>query len=307
MRVTCGRPIGVYVHFPWCVSKCPYCDFFSVELRTPLDHEAYANAVIAEFERRYASIETSQLHSIYFGGGTPSLWDARQLGRVIAHVLERFQARACDTEITVECNPSSFDSEKCRSWKHYGVNRLSLGLQSLNDADLKYLGRAHDASSAIAALRAALDSDIDRVCADLMFGLPNRTANHYLHELQQLPLDDISHISAYALTVEKNTPFGALARQGKLDIAPDETAIDTFVALHEKLQARGFEHYEVSNYAKPGLRSVHNSAYWKGLDYLGLGAAAWGTVTLHTDGDRANRRIRYRNTTQISRYVQMAH
>ena len=294
------------MHFPWCVSKCPYCDFFSVESRSSIPHEAYADAVIAELDQRCSLLEPARLRSIYVGGGTPSLWDAGQLGKVIDRIVATFGGNKDSLEITVECNPSSFDVLKCKHWSEVGVNRLSLGLQSLNDDDLNYLGRAHDARDGMDSLRAALDSGIARVCVDLIFGLPRRTAADCVRELLQLPLDELSHISAYALTIEPNTPFGALARKGKLDLAPEQAVMDSFAALHEELAHGGFEHYEISNYARSGQRSIHNSGYWRGHDYLGLGVAAWGTVSLRANDDAASHRCRYRNTTQIDRYLQLA-
>ncbi len=301
-----GRPLGVYVHFPWCLSKCPYCDFFSVESRSLIPHERYADAVMNELERRYSGLQPAKLQSIYFGGGTPSLWDVEQLGRVIDRIVGTFGVRKDSLEITVECNPSSFDLLKCKHWSAIGVNRLSLGLQSLNNDDLKYLGRAHDVRAGMDSLRSALDSGMARVCADLIFGLPRRTAEDCVREVRQLPLDELSHISAYALTIETNTPFGALARKGRLDLAPDEAVMDSFVALHEELGNGGFEHYEISNYARPGHRSLHNSSYWRGYDYLGLGVAAWGTISLRPNDDALGFRLRYRNTARIEHYLHVA-
>jgi putative oxygen-independent coproporphyrinogen III oxidase len=302
-----GRPLGVYVHFPWCISKCPYCDFFSIGNRAGIDHEVYATAVINELRQRHEALQPAGLESIYFGGGTPSLWDAAQVQRVIEQVLDVFGAREGAVEITLECNPSSFDLRKCSHWKSAGVNRLSLGVQSLHDESLKYLGRAHDSRTAMAALRTALESEIAQVCADVIFGLPGRTVADCISEARQLPLAELAHVSAYALTIEPNTPFGVLARTGRLELAPDELITDSFIALHEELERVGFEHYEISNYARPGCRSRHNSGYWQGRDYLGLGVAAWGTVSLRDNGviaEAKNRHLRYRNTTSVGRYVQ---
>jgi len=302
-----GRPLGVYVHFPWCISKCPYCDFFSVGNRAGIEHEVYANAVINELYQRHEAMRPVGLESIYFGGGTPSLWDEAQVQRVIEHVLMVFGARKEAVEITLECNPSSFDSRKCSQWKSGGVNRLSLGVQSLDDESLKYLGRVHDSRTAMEALHTALESEIPQIGADIIFGLPGRTVADCVGEARQLPLSELSHVSAYALTIEPNTPFGKRARTGRLELAPDELITDSFVALHEELERVGFEHYEISNYARPRCRSRHNTGYWQGRDYLGLGVAAWGTVSLRENGaiaESKGRHLRYRNTTNIGRYVQ---
>lgn len=302
-----GRPLGVYIHFPWCLSKCPYCDFFSVATQNEIPHDAYADAVIDEFKRRIDALEPATLRSIYFGGGTPSLWNADALGRVIRQVLSTFDYREERVEITIECNPSSFNAERCSKWQDVGVNRLSLGLQSLSDESLKYLGRAHNAREGLTALKLAVASGTQSVGADLIFGLPGRSVEQAVSELRQLPLANLAHLSVYALTIEKNTPFGALARAGRLPVVPDDLVADTFVALHDELTACGFEHYEISNYARAGYQSVHNSGYWQGLDYLGLGVAAWGTVRVAGDASLqafCAERVRYRNTTRIQRYLE---
>ncbi len=303
-----GRPLGVYIHFPWCISKCPYCDFFSIEQRQRLPHQAYADAVLAELEHRASELEPAWLRSIYFGGGTPSLWDCAQLRRVLERVVDTFGATPQTVEITLECNPSSFDVTKCGEWRDAGVNRMSLGVQSLHDQSLEYLGRAHDSREALDALQTIIDSRFPSIGVDLIFGLPGRTVEDMLVELRQLPLSALSHVSAYALTIEPNTPFGALARKGRLQLAPEETVIESFLALHTELSAAGFEHYEISNYARPGERSKHNTGYWQGRDYLGLGVAAWGTITSCAP-DRTHQTsretLRYRNTTSIDRYLRM--
>jgi oxygen-independent coproporphyrinogen-3 oxidase len=302
-----GRPLGVYVHFPWCISKCPYCDFFSVGNSAGIAHKAYASAVINELRQRHAAIQPAGLESIYFGGGTPSLWDEDQVQRVIEQVLSVFGARKESVEITLECNPSSFESCKCGHWNAAGVNRLSLGVQSLDDESLKYLGRVHDSRAALDALHTALESEIPQIGADIIFGLPGRTVADCVGEVRQLPLTELSHVSAYALTIEPNTPFGRRARAGRLELAPDELITESFFALHEQLEQVGFEHYEISNYARPRCRSRHNTGYWQGRDYLGLGVAAWGTVSLRENGAVAKpkgRHLRYRNTTNVGRYVQ---
>jgi len=299
-----GRPLGVYVHFPWCLSKCPYCDFFSVASHDAIPHVAYADAVIAEFDARCHAIDAAQIRSLYFGGGTPSLWDPDAVARVVGHVVNAAGKVRNDLEITLECNPSSFEIERCQRWKAAGVNRLSLGLQSLNSKNLEFLGRRHNAREAMAALEHALASGIPSVGADLIFGLPGQQPKDALDELNQLPLSVLDHLSVYALTIESNTPFGAQARAGRLPLAQDDDVVATFVALHETLVASQFEHYEISNYARSGCRAVHNTGYWKGEDYLGLGVAAWGTVHRElTAGSGTCDRLRYRNTQRITNYL----
>jgi oxygen-independent coproporphyrinogen-3 oxidase len=250
----------------------------------------------------------AKLTSIYLGGGTPSLWQPEAVGNVIDRLCTASGTDLREVEITLECNPSSFDVSRCQKWHDSGVNRLSLGLQSLKDADLQYLGRLHTARQGSAALGDALKSGIPRVCVDLMFGLPSRTPEDVLDEIRQLPLSELSHLSVYALTIEPNTVLGAKARAGCLLTAPEDSIADTFLAIHEELSSRGFEHYEISNFARPGQMSLHNSSYWKGRDYLGLGVAAWGTVHLVAKGSscpNAEPRLRYRNTSRTERYLDL--
>jgi oxygen-independent coproporphyrinogen-3 oxidase len=277
--------------------KCPYCDFATSPLsRDAVPHEAYADAILRELELRRAALEDARLYSVFFGGGTPSLWEPRALGRVLSGVLAAFAARVDDVEITVECNPSSLDQARAAALRAEGVNRLSVGVQSLDDDELKFLGRLHDRSLALSALEAAQES-FDRVSADLMFGLPTQPAERFYGYLDTLLERGLRHISAYALTIEPSTPFGSQARKGLLKPAPDEAYASMFEGVADKLRAAGFEHYEVSNYAQPGESSRHNQHYWRAGSYLGLGAAAVGCMH-----DR-----RYRNHPDATRYMERAH
>lgn len=291
---------GVYVHFPWCLSKCCYCDFYSLAIpdRAAIDHEGYASAIIAELERRCRDLSLPRLTTIYLGGGTPSLWQHRAMKRVLDAVMDRFSSHPAALEITVECNPSSFDAEVAKGMQAAGINRISLGIQSLDDEQLKFLGRRHDRRLALDALSVALDCGIDRISADLLFGLPRQRLDDELAQIVQVAALPLSHLSAYALTIEEGTPFGRLAQQGRLPIAVDERVADAFIAVDAELARRGYEHYEISNFAKPGQRSLHNQQYWWGLPYLGLGAGAVGTVQI--DG----RWQRYRNPRNTKQYLQ---
>jgi oxygen-independent coproporphyrinogen-3 oxidase len=292
---------GVYVHFPWCLQKCGYCDFLSVAApREDIDHAGYAAAVEAEVRRRSRDLGKIRLASVFFGGGTPSLWNPSDLGRVLRRVRETFASQDCEPEITVECNPSSLDEDRARSLRDQGVNRLSIGVQSLNAARLTFLGRLHDREGGLAAVRAAIRAGFSRVSADLIFGVAGQSAQDAADEAATVADLGITHLSAYALTIEPQTAFGALARKGRLPLLPEEAVADSFVAVHEVLTGRGFEHYEISNYATPGARAEHNLGYWRGQDYVGLGCGAFGTVTIE-DG-----RIRYRNTPVPDRYVASA-
>ena len=291
-------PSGVYVHFPWCVRKCPYCDFLSLAIaREEIPHLAYLERVSEELERRTQEVELGPVQSIFVGGGTPSLWDPRALGHLIERIVARLKVTP-DLEVTVECNPSSFDRERARVYRHSGVTRVSLGVQSLDPGRLEFLGRWHSPADALRALDAALGSGIPRVSADLIYGLHGQSAEAAAEEASRLAGTGITHLSAYTLTIEKGTQFGARARKGTLPLLSDDTVADSFLEVHTALAARGFEHYEISNFARQGHYARHNLGYWRGYDYLGLGAGAWGTVEV------AGRKLRYRNTPSPERYLE---
>jgi len=295
-----AESLGVYVHFPYCLQKCPYCDFLSVPVeRREIPHGPYANAVIRELELRAASLDAGPLRSVFFGGGTPSLWEPRELGRVLAAISSRFCERLDFVEITAECNPSSFDARVAEGLLEAGVNRISLGVQSLDAGRLAFLGRLHDGDGAIRALRLALDAGFARVSADLIFGVAGQSAEQAAEEARQLAGLGLSHLSAYALTIEPGTRFGELDRRGRLPLLADEVVADTFLAVERALETEGLAHYEVSNYARPGSEAAHNLGYWRGQQYLGLGAGAWGTLR------RRGRHLRTRTTPSIERYLRL--
>ena len=294
------RPLHVYVHFPWCLEKCPYCDFVSYKTeRTQIDHEGYADALVRELDARAPAFEGHELASIFFGGGTPSLWEPKALGRVIGAIRAAFpreRTAAGGVEITSESNPTSLDEARAASLVEAGVNRLSVGVQSLDDDRLKYLGRLHDATLAVRAVKAAIATGA-RVSADLIVGLPGQHAAIAAEDAGRLVDLGLDHLSAYALTIEQGTRFGELARRGKLPLAEDDAICDAFLAIERALETRGLEHYEVSNYARPGQASRHNLGYWRGAPYLGLGTAAYGFLRLAEGG------LRYRNAIEPARYV----
>ncbi len=290
-------PLGVYVHFPWCLAKCPYCDFLSVA-REPLElpHAAYADAVLRELERRAPSVAGYQLQSVFFGGGTPSLWEPAQLGRVL-RALQALLPAGGPVEVTVECNPTSFDERRAEALLEQGVNRVSLGVQSLDAGRLQFLGRLHDVQGGLRAVRAALSAGLPEVNVDLIFGVHGQTAQQAVHEALTIAELGVTHQSVYALTIEPGTPFGALARRRRLPLSPEEVVADSFSALSEALQGAGYEHYEISNYARARRVSQHNLGYWRGADYLGLGCGAYGTLT------SVRGKFRYRNVPLPDRYL----
>ncbi len=293
--------VGVYVHFPWCIKKCPYCDFLSVpSARQDIPAARYADAVLAELAARRAELGAQPVRSIFFGGGTPSLWRVAELRRVLEGIISAFCPDSPPPEITVECNPGSLGYDTARKLLDAGVNRLSIGVQGLDDERLRFLGRWHDAEKALGAVRAAVQSGMPRVSADLIYGVAGQSPESAAAEASQLAELGLSHVSAYALTIEPQTAFGALARKGRLPQAPEQAVADAFLAVDEALARQGLEHYEISNFARPGQRAQHNIGYWRGLDYVGLGCGAWGTVT------RDGQRFRYRNRPQPEGYMDQA-
>jgi oxygen-independent coproporphyrinogen-3 oxidase len=294
------RRASVYVHFPYCLEKCPYCDFVSYKTpREKIDHAAYADAVIAEIETRAKSFEGRRIASIFFGGGTPSLWEPRELGRVIARARSAFDV-SDDLEVTVECNPTSLDAARCDALADAGVNRLSIGVQSLRDPELKFLGRLHDANGALSAVRAAIASRVPRVSADLIFGLPDQSPEDAATQALALVDLGLRHLSCYQLTIEPETRFGELAKRGRLPLAQDGAVAEAFLAIDEALSSRGFRHYEISNYAIAGEEARHNLGYWRGEEYLGVGCGAFGFAREGTHGTR------WRNEILPEKYVQNA-
>lgn len=291
-------PLGLYVHFPWCLQKCPYCDFLSIpKPRQDIPQRAYTDAVLQELTARAPWVGRRKVGSLFFGGGTPSLWEPRELGRVIAAARDHFELDAA-VEITVECNPSSFDRRRAEQLLEQGVNRVSLGVQGLHDERLRFLGRLHDASGALRAVSDAVAAGVPRVSADLIFAVAGQSPEEACDEVTTVAELGITHLSAYALTIEEGTVFGALHRKGHLPLLEEDVAANTFEQVAITLQGLGFEHYEISNYARDGHRSRHNLGYWLGHDYLGLGCGAWGTVITNVGA------LRYRNTRVVERYLE---
>lgn len=270
-----GDPLGVYVHFPYCSVRCPYCDF-AVDTRAEIPHDAYADAVIAELAARAGWFAgAGPLVSIYFGGGTPGLWRPDALGRVLAAARATFGAPpAAALEITVEVNPGEVDATHLRALRAAGVNRLSIGIQALEDRLLAALGRNHDAAAGPAAVAAARSAGFDNLSIDLIFGIPGQTLDDWERAIAGAAALAPEHLSAYALTVERGTAFGARDRAGDLPRPDDEAVAAMFEAARAGFAAAGLSPYEVSSYARPGRRARHNQLYWSLAPYLGVGASA---------------------------------
>lgn len=259
---------GIYIHIPFCKRKCPYCDFYSVVADDYLRHN-YARALTKRITAH--SNKSLSVNSIYFGGGTPSLMHPDDIADIIHAVRSSFDVSS-NCEITLECNPSSVDFDKLCAFKAAGVNRLSFGVQSSNDDELKALGRLHDFSL---AERAVLDSQLagfDNISCDLMIGTPNQTVDSLLRSVRALCSLNIKHISCYMLKIEEGTAFDC--DQIRALVADDDTVSDMYLALSEELEHLGFMQYEISNFAVSGYESRHNLKYWIGEDYIGFGPAA---------------------------------
>lgn len=292
------KETSVYVHFPWCARKCPYCDFATEPLRVAeLPHEAYADALLRELDARADDLQGRTLKSVFFGGGTPSLWSPRALGRTLAAIASAFEEEVDDLEVTVECNPSSLTRETAALLREAGVDRLSIGVQSLRDKHLRFLGRLHDSRRASSALEEAV-AEMPRVSADLMFGMPGQSNSELTEDIEAIAGTGVRHVSAYALTIEEKTMFGSLHRAGKLRVATDDQYASMFEHVAERFSTLGWQHYEVSNYAAPDEECRHNLHYWRGGAYLGLGAAAVGCLD-HGPGHAE----RWRNDPNPRRYL----
>jgi oxygen-independent coproporphyrinogen-3 oxidase len=292
---------GIYVHYPYCLAKCPYCDFTSyASERGAAPQGSYTSDVLRELELRAPRFAGRRLDSVFFGGGTPSLWAPAEIGRVLSAALAAFPRRAPDVEVTIECNPTSFDEDRARALREAGVSRVSIGVQSLDARRLAFLGRLHGPEAGPRAIEQARRAGFERVSGDLLFGVAGGAAQGPLdaaREVLRVADAGATHVSAYALTIEPGTRFGELARRGELPLTDDDGVADAFEAVERALGARGLEHYEISSYARPGDESRHNLGYWRGRDYLGVGVSAVGTVA--TGGGRAER---WRNARQPARW-----
>ncbi|MDH3202906.1 MAG: radical SAM family heme chaperone HemW [Myxococcales bacterium] len=295
-----GQPVptSVYVHFPWCARKCPYCDFATEPVKTnTIPHEPYTDAVLRELSFRAADLQGRELTSVFFGGGTPSLWDVKALKRALEGIEQAFDRVSDDIEVTVECNPSSLSRRHARELHEAGVGRLSIGVQSLRDDHLQFLGRLHDSKRAVATLEDAC-AEVPRVSTDLMFGMPGQQLDAFGTDIERIVATGVRHVSAYALTIEEKTLFGSLHKAGKLRVAPEDRYADLFELAQRRFTDLGWNQYEVSNYAAEGEESRHNLHYWRGGAYVGLGAAAVGCLD-RGPGDA----FRWRNEPIPQRYL----
>lgn len=272
--LTALPPLTLYVHFPWCVRKCPYCDFNSHEIRSSFDEAAYIQVLFADLEAALPSIWGRLVHSIFIGGGTPSLMSAEGLAELISGLRARLKLTPF-AEITIEANPGASDAQKFQAFRAAGINRLSIGVQSFDDKNLMALGRIHDGQAACAAVEAAL-TYFDNVNVDLMYALSNQTLAAALADIEQALRIGVTHLSAYHLTLEPNTYF---YHHRPAHLPDDDTSADMQEAIEARLAGAGLEHYETSAFAKPGQRCLHNLNYWCFGDYLGIGAGAHSKIS----------------------------
>jgi oxygen-independent coproporphyrinogen III oxidase len=262
----------VYIHVPFCARRCAYCDF-AIAVRRTVPVEEFATALARELAIRQAGTERPTLDTLYLGGGTPSLLGPGGLARTL-DIARRHFALAGDAEVTIEANPDDVSADAVRSWRDAGINRVSLGAQSFDDAALAWMHRTHDASAIARAVAALRQGGTTNISLDLIFALPEHLGREWGRDLDAALALDPRHISLYGLTVEPHTALGRWTERGAVREAPEERYEQEFLLAHERLTAAGFEHYELSNFARPGFRSRHNSAYWLGTPYAGFGPSA---------------------------------
>ncbi|MGV3708696.1 MAG: radical SAM family heme chaperone HemW [Gemmatimonas sp.] len=263
----------VYVHVPFCARRCSYCDF-AIAVRRHVPATEYVEALASEFRARELRLE-APVRTLYFGGGTPSSLGGEGVERAMEWARSVMQL-APDAEVTLEANPEDISADSVRAWKRAGINRLSIGMQSFDDRVLQWMHRVHNADTSLRAAQIARDGGIDAFSIDLIFSLPATLERDWNRDLDIALSLYADHISLYGLTVEPHTPLGRWQSRGEV-VAADEDAYEAqFLLAHHRLSGAGYEHYEVSNFGRPGKRAKHNSAYWQGVPYLGLGPSAHG-------------------------------
>ncbi|MHB1586287.1 MAG: radical SAM family heme chaperone HemW [Acidiferrobacteraceae bacterium] len=284
-------PCALYIHLPWCVRKCPYCDFNSYEGAMP-DEAHYVHVLLADLEAELAHAPERTISSIFIGGGTPSLFSGAAIAELLAGVRARV-VLAPDCEITIEANPGAADEGRFRSYRNAGVNRLSIGVQSFNDHHLRALGRIHDGARALEAAHSARAASFDNMNLDLMYGLPGQDAQDFAQDLETALRIGPEHLSVYQLTIEEGTPFAH-----RPPPRPDDREIEAMEqVLRDRLVAEGYLRYEISAYARGRYRCRHNLNYWMFGDYIGIGAGAHGKIS------RTNGVFRHQKPRQPQAYL----
>jgi oxygen-independent coproporphyrinogen-3 oxidase len=265
-------PRHVYVHVPFCARRCSYCDF-SIAVRRVVPSDEYVTSVAGELDSRFGDGGSWSIDTLYFGGGTPSRLGSDGV-RALLGVIRRRIELAPDAEVTLEANPDDITVDAARAWRDAGVNRLSIGAQSFHDDVLTWMHRTHDSAAIVRAVENARAAGIENLSLDLIFALPKGMRRSWERDVERALELEPSHLSLYGLTVEPQTPLGRWHSRGDVTESPDEIYEAEFLHAHERLSSAGFEHYEVSNFGKPGRHSKHNSAYWSGVAYAGVGPSA---------------------------------
>lgn len=279
------KPISIYIHWPFCLAKCPYCDFNS-HVREKINQEDFNKSYLKEINYYQETLANSVINSIFFGGGTPSLMNPGLINSILSH-LHKLSSFAPDIEITLEANPTSVESNKFKNFKSSGINRVSVGIQSLNPENLNFLGRKHSKYEAINAINLAAEI-FTNYSFDLIYALPNQLSDSWAAELENALKFAKYHLSLYQLTIEKGTKFFNDFREKKFNLPSDLKAVEMYNLTREITASYGFIDYEISNYAKPGFECKHNLAYWNYEDYIGIGPGAHGrynnkaTMTYHS-------------------------
>lgn len=289
-------PLSIYVHLPWCVRKCPYCDFNSHENESA-DFERYVDALLADLQQELPAVWGRRIDTIFFGGGTPSLFPAKSLDRFLSGLRSLLPIRP-DTEITLEANPGTFEQERFNAFRELGINRLSIGVQSFNPEQLKRLGRIHDDEEAHQAIHVAQQAGFERINLDLMFGLPEQSIDEAMTDLETALHFNTEHVSYYQLTLEPNTLF----HKHPPRLPDDDLLADMHQAAQVLFAQAGLKQYEVSAWSRPSTECKHNLNYWQFGDYLGLGAGAHGKISeFHQHSIR-----RYWKTRDPEQYMEAA-
>jgi len=262
---------GIYIHIPFCKSKCPYCNFFSVA--SLKSEDVLLKALHSELSLRKEYLGDQRVSTIYFGGGSPSILSPSKICGLIEKFSSAFRIDE-NAEVTLEANPDDITAQKLREWENIGINRLSIGIQSFEDIDLKYLGRVHSGEQAERSVKLALENGFQNLSVDFIYGIPTLTDDVFLKNLEKVFALKLPHISAYALTVEPKTALEVMIRKNNITGPDEEKTISQFRLLMQYLGACNYEHYEISNFSLPGWYSQHNTSYWQGGHYLGLGPSA---------------------------------
>ena len=276
---------GIYVHVPYCKVKCHYCDFhFSTNLQSK---ERLLNAMQKEIQLQASLLEDEEVETIYFGGGTPSILEATEIVHLLSTIQSNFNITS-NPEITLEGNPDDLSITKLHELKNIGINRLSIGIQSFNDDILTFMNRAHESSEAISSVINAKKAGFENITIDLIYGVPEQFMETWQNDIKQFLNLDVPHLSAYCLTIEKNTVFGHLHQKNELNLPDDELSLQQFKYLVKELEKNGIEQYEISNFSKSGWHSKHNSAYWLNENYIGIGPSAHSYINQKRSWNIAN-------------------